>query len=101
MFLLVIPADAVLFCRVNKNYIVPACMKQRSDGGLVQRLTLGPVATPFLRSGISALLGLLALPSRGLEGGAPRLPGVLALRSWTPPSSFALLSVVEVWLLFG
>lgn len=72
-------------------------MGQRSDGGL----TLGPVATPFLRSGISALLGLLALPSRGLEGGAPRLPGVLGLRSWTPPSSFTLLSVVEVWLLFG
>lgn len=67
----------------------------------MRRLTLGPVATPFLRSGISALLGLLALPSRGLEGGAPRLPGVLAFRSWTPPSSLALLSVVEVWLLLG
>lgn len=61
------------------------------------QLTLGPVVAPFLRSGMSALLGLLALPSSGLAGGAPlRLPGVPGLRSWTPPSSFALLSDVVV-----
>lgn len=70
VFLLVIPADAVLL--------------------------LGAVVAPFLRSGMSALLGLLALPSRGLAGGAPRLPGVLGLRSWTPPSSLVLFSAVVV-----
>lgn len=48
---------------------------------LLGLLTLGPVVPPFLRSGMSALLGLFALPSRGLEGGAPRLPWVPGLRS--------------------
>lgn len=61
-----------------------------------ETLTLGAVVAPFLRSGMSALLGLLALPSRGLEGGAPRVPGMLGLRSWTPPSSFTLFSAVVV-----
>jgi len=39
----------------------------------MRTLTGGPGVTPFLRSGMSALLGLLALPSNGLAGGAVRL----------------------------
>lgn len=64
-------------------------------------LTAGAVVAPFLRSGMSALLGLLALPRMGLEGGAPRLPGVVGLRSWTPLSSLVPFSAVVVWLRFG
>lgn len=106
VFLLVIPADAVLFCRETdtiryKYGRLNIRTPWQWNVFFSYELTLGPVVAPFLRSGMSALLGLLALPSRGLAGGAPRLPGVVGLRSWTPPSSLALFSAVVVWLLFG
>lgn len=49
------------------------------------------------------MLGLLALPSSGLAGGAaPRPPpGAPDLRSWTPPSSSFPLSTAAVWLRLG
>lgn len=100
VFLRVIPADAELFCQTEEKHTgqnqdldwsgPPAQTRSRSGPGLrpTGGLTLGPVVAPFLRSGMSALLGLLALPSRGLEGGAP------GFRSWT--SSLELLSPVVV-----
>lgn len=56
----------------------------------------------FLRSGISALLGLLAFPSMGLAGATPFPPTALPLdfREGTP-SSLRSLSAVLVWLRFG
>lgn len=64
-------------------------------------LTLGTVEL-FFRSGISALLGLLAFPSMGLAGAIPFPPTALApgFREGTP-SSLRSLSAVLVWLLFG
>ena len=56
------------------------------------------VVEPFLRSGMSALLGLLALPSNGLPGAPPLPPDFLA---WPPPSSLMSFSAVLVWLLLG
>lgn len=64
-------------------------------------LTLGTVEL-FFRSGISALLGLLAFPSMGLAGATPFPPIALVpgFRQGTP-SSLRSLSGVLVWLLFG
>lgn len=64
-------------------------------------LTPGTVEL-FLRSGISALLGLLALPSMGLAGATPFPPAALppGFREGTP-SSLRSPSAVLVWLLFG
>lgn len=64
-------------------------------------LTLG-TAELFLRSGISALLGLLAFPSIGLAGAIP-LPATALLLDFLDwiPSSLRSLSVVLVWLLLG
>lgn len=64
-------------------------------------LTLGTVEL-FFRSGISALLGLLAFPSMGLAGATPFPPTALVpgFRQGTP-SSLRSLSAVLVWLLFG
>lgn len=64
-------------------------------------LTLGTVEL-FLRSGISALLGLLAFPSMGLAGAIPFPPTALPLDFREGiPSSLRSLSAVLVWLLFG
>lgn len=50
----------------------------------------------FFRSGMSALLGLLALPSMGLGGPMPRLPDELDLRAGALPSSLCSLSAEVV-----
>ncbi len=50
---------------------------------------------------MSALFGLLALPSMGLGGAMPRLPDELDLRACALPSSLWSLSAEVVWLLFG
>lgn len=62
--------------------------------------TLG-TAEFFLRSGISALLGLLAFPSIGLAGAIPLPPTLLLAFRDEIASSLRSLSVVLVWLLFG
>lgn len=66
------------------------------------KLTPG-AAVPFLRSGMSALLGLLALPRSGLAGATPRLPEELDLRGCAPDdaSSFRSPPAVVVWLRLG
>ena len=58
----------------------------------------------FRRSGISALLGLWALLTMGLEGGSPRLPLPAALQLAFRPgrrSSFSSVSPVLVGLRLG
>lgn len=60
------------------------------------------VAELLLRSGISALFGLLAFPSIGLAGAIPFPPAALLLDFLDGiPSSLRSLSVVLVWLLLG
>lgn len=64
----------------------------------------GVLVLSFRRSGISALLGLWALLTMGLEGGSPRLPLPAALQlAFRPGSRSSLRSVspVLVGLRFG
>lgn len=64
----------------------------------------GVLVLSFRRSGISALLGLWALLTMGLEGGSPRLPLPAALQLAFRPgrrSSFSSASPVLVGLRLG
>ena len=64
----------------------------------------GVLVLSFRRSGISALLGLWALLTMGLEGGSPRLPLPAALQLALRPgrrSSFSSASPVLVGLRLG
>lgn len=67
-------------------------------------LLTGVLVLSFRRSGISALLGLWALLTMGLEGGSPRLPLPAALQLAFRPgrrSSFSSVSPVLVGLRLG